>query len=48
MLITYLKYNLKTISHLSHTGTIITVEDIEKLEEVIRDYDYIGASMGHV
>ena len=28
-------------------GTIIPVEDIEKLGEVIRDYDQIVASMGH-
>ena len=28
-------------------GTIIEVEDIEKLGEVIRDYDQIVASMGH-
>ena len=28
-------------------GTIIPVEDIEKLEEVITDYDQIVAGMGH-
>lgn len=28
-------------------GTIITVEDIEKLEEVITDYDQIVTGMGH-
>ena len=28
-------------------GTIIPVEDIEKLGEIIRDYDQIVASMGH-
>lgn len=28
-------------------GTIILVEDIEKLEEVIRNYDQIVAGMGH-
>lgn len=28
-------------------GTIIPVENIEKLEEVIRDYDQIVAGMGH-
>lgn len=29
-------------------GTIIPVEDIEKLEEIIMDYDQIVAVMGHV
>ena len=28
-------------------GTIIPVEDIGKLEEIIMDYDQIAAGMGH-